>query len=51
MAKRYGVLPSELAKIDIRDFQFNLLVAERAVEDENKRQEKAQKKSLARKRA
>jgi hypothetical protein len=36
IAKRYGVLPSEVAKIPVEDYQLNLLVVEKAFEEEAK---------------
>jgi len=41
MAKRYGVLPSEVVKTGIEDFQFNLLTICTGISAENKANEKA----------
>lgn len=44
ICKRYGQLPSDVAKGDIEDFVLNLLVAEKGIDAENKAIEKANKK-------
>ena len=43
VAKRYGVLPSQIAKMDIREFQLDLLVAIEAETYHQKLNEKARK--------
>ncbi len=45
LAKRYGVLPSEIANLSAEDFCLNLLVASVGVEVEVKATEKARKES------
>jgi hypothetical protein len=51
MARRYGVLPSEILSLEGDEFQFNLLVLNKGVEDENKRaKESAQKAAMKRRR-
>jgi hypothetical protein len=41
VARRYCVLPSELAKLPPDELQFNMLVAEVGLVEENKQREKA----------
>jgi len=36
IAKRYGKLPSELCRLDLYDYQFNLLVTSEVIAEENK---------------
>lgn len=36
LSQRYSKLPSEISKIDAADYQFNLLVAETAINNEAK---------------
>ena len=43
LAKRYGTLPSDIAKLDITDYQLNLLVAEHGIGEDIKQQEKLNK--------
>jgi hypothetical protein len=43
VAKRYGVLPSQIAKMDIADFQLDLLVAVEAETYTQKMNENARK--------
>lgn len=40
IAKRYGKLPSEIIELDLYDYQFNLLVIEKAIQEENRLVEK-----------
>lgn len=40
MARRYANLPSELLKLSADEFQFNLLVLEKAMKEEAKKLEK-----------
>jgi len=46
IAKRYGVLPSSLLHSENTDFQFDMLVASKAIEEEIKQAKRAnQRKS------
>lgn len=47
MAKRYGCLPSVLAGSSIKEYQFNVLVAGIAINEEVKAQKKAIEKQKA----
>ena len=40
IAKRYGVLPSELLKLELDDIAFNYLVIIEGTKEENKQKEK-----------
>lgn len=48
MAKRYGKKPSDFLKDDVREYQFNMLVASVGNEAEIKAQKQAAKRSSAR---
>jgi hypothetical protein len=43
LAKRYGILPSEILKISIDDYQFNILAASTGVLDESRQAEKSRR--------
>jgi hypothetical protein len=45
LCKRYSLKPSEVSKDNIKDFQFNILVASVAMQAEYKAQEKAMQKA------
>lgn len=45
ICKRYSLKPSDLSKDNIKDYQFNILVASTGLEAERKAQEKAQRKT------
>lgn len=47
IAKRYGVLPSEIAKLSNEDFMLTLLTASIGIEHEVKEQEKSIKRAKA----
>jgi hypothetical protein len=44
LSQRYGCLPSELTKLSLDDYQFTLLVAEKALDEESKQAKKAASK-------
>lgn len=48
ICKRYSLKPSEVAKDNIKDYQFNVLVASVAINAEHKAQEKAMQKAKMR---
>lgn len=43
MAKRYGILPSEILKLDWQDFEFTLLVCATALDEERRIQAKQER--------
>lgn len=45
IGKRYGKLPSELLKLDLNDYTFNLVVANAAIKEEDRLQKEAQHKA------
>ena len=45
MAKRYGKLPSELTKADLKEIDFNLLVAGAGIKSEAEQAKKAVQKA------
>lgn len=45
ISKRYGTLPSDVAKLSNEDFMLTLLTASTGIEHEAKEQEKAIKKA------
>jgi|2_EtaG_2_1085320.scaffolds.fasta_scaffold09875_3 hypothetical protein len=44
IAKRYGVLPSQVINLNIEDYTFNQLICVEAFENEKKQMEKANRK-------
>lgn len=44
ISKRYSRLPSEILKLDLSEYEFNLLVCSIGMEAESKIQEKAMKR-------
>lgn len=45
IGKRYGKLPSELLKLDLNDYTFNLVIANAAIKEENRLQKEAQRRA------
>ena len=45
LSKRYSTLPSDILKLDLESYQFNLLVADVAIDEEYRVEKKARQKA------